>query len=276
MASEATIAAAPRPFRIRQVATDRPWVWLAAGWKDLSAEKSVAMAYGGALVLFGWVLALLLFETGTAWAILPATAGFFMLAPLLAAGLYEVSRRRELGLSTTLADAIAGFRRHGTQLSMIGAMLLLIHLVWVRIAGLLFALFFGLNFAPSLVALPMAMLRSDSLLAFLIIGTGFGFVLASVTFAVAAVSLPMLVDRDVSFLEAVTVSIQVVMQNPRPMALWAGLIVLLTGLALAPFFLGLVLAMPLIGHATWHAYRDLVQWDDSGAAGSVGRPGLGQ
>lgn len=276
MASEATMEAAPRRFRIRHVATDRPWAWLTAGWQDLSAEKSVGMAYGGALVLFGWVLALLLFEIGTGWAILPATAGFFMLAPLLAAGLYEVSRRRELGLSTTLADAVAGFRRHGAQLSMIGAMLLLIHLVWVRIAGLLFALFFGLNFAPSLAELPLAMLRSSELLPFLIIGTGFGFVLASVTFAVTAVSIPMLVDRDVSFLEAVTVSIQVVMENPRPMALWAGLIVLFTGLALAPFFLGLVLAMPLIGHATWHAYRDLVQWDDSAAAGSVGRPGLGQ
>lgn len=259
MASEATQAKPTRPARVRRVATDRPWLWLTAGWRDLMAHKAIGLAYGGVLVLFGWVLALLLFETGAAWAILPATAGFFMLAPLLAAGLYEVSRRRERGEPVTLAHAMAGFRRNGTQLSLIGAVLLLIHLVWVRIAGLLFALFFGLNFAPTLADLPLAMLRSDQLLPFLVVGTGFGFALAAATFAVSAVSIPMLIDRDVSFLEAVTVSIQAVIENPRPMALWAGLIVVFTGLALAPFFLGLVLAMPLIGHATWHAYRDLVE-----------------
>jgi uncharacterized membrane protein len=252
--------AVPAPgWRIRQIATDRPWVWLTLGWRDMMAHKAISLAYGATLVLFGWLLALFLFETGAAWAILPATAGFFMIAPLAAAGLYEVSRRRALGLPVTLSDAVQGFRRNGTQLSLIGAMLLLIHLVWVRVAGLLFALFFGLNFAPSLAELPMAMLRSDELLGFLVIGTGFGFVLAAATFAVSAVSIPMLVDREVSCLEAVTVSIQAVMENVRPMALWAGLIVLFTGLALVPFFLGLVVAMPLIGHATWHAYRDLVE-----------------
>jgi uncharacterized membrane protein len=102
-------------------------------------------------------------------------------------------------------------------------------------------------------------LRSNDLLPFLVIGTGLGFVLASVTFAVSAVSVPMLVDRpELSFLEAVTVSIQAVMENWRAMALWAGLIVVFTGLALVPFFLGLIIALPLIGHATWHAYKDLV------------------
>ena len=92
-----------------------------------------------------------------------------------------------------------------------------------------------------------------------LLGTGFGFVLASVTFAVSAVSIPMLLDRpELSFLEATTVSIQAVMENWKAMALWAGLIVVFIGLALVPFFLGLIIALPLIGHATWHAYRDLV------------------
>lgn len=219
------------------------------------ANKPVSLAYGAVLALAGWVVRLLSFELGTAWAILPATAGFFIVAPLLATGLYETSRRQALGETTTLA----GFRRNPTQIAMMGALPLVLHLFWVRIAGLLFALFFGLNFAPSLMDLPMAMLRSDDLLPFLVIGTGFGFVLAAVTFAVSAVSIPMLLDRpELSFLEAVTVSIQAVMENWRAMALWAGLIVVFTGLALLPFYLGLVLALPLIGHATWHAYKDLV------------------
>jgi uncharacterized membrane protein len=124
---------------------------------------------------------------------------------------------------------------------------------------LLFALFFGLNFAPSLTQLPLAMMQSDQLIPFLLVGTGLGFALAAATFAVSAVSIPMLLDRpEITFLEAVTVSIQAVMENWRAMALWAGLIVVFTGLALLPFFLGLVVVMPLIGHATWHAYKDLV------------------
>jgi uncharacterized membrane protein len=251
----ATLGAA----RIRHVSTDRPWTWLTLGWRDMMANKAVSLSYGALLTLAGWLFAWLMFEVGSAWAILPATAGFFILAPLLAAGLYETSRRRALGESTTLAEAMGGFRRNPTQIAMIGVLLLVLHLFWVRVAGLLFALFFGINFAPSLAELPVALLRSDELFPFLLIGTGLGFVLASVTFSVAAVSVPMLLDRpDCSFLEAVTVSIQAVMENWRAMALWAGLIVVFTGLALVPFFLGLVVALPLIGHATWHAYKDLV------------------
>ncbi len=259
MSIDITPTPLPMPSRVHQVATDRPWAWLAMGWRDFQAARPISLAYGAALTLFGWLLALLMFEVGTPWAILPATAGFFILAPLLAAGLYETSRRLEMGEKPTLADAMGGFRRNGMQLAMIGAMLLVIHLFWTRIAGLLFALFFGMNFSPSLAELPIAMLRSEHILPFLLIGTGFGFVLASAAFAACAVSIPMLVDRpEVSFLEAVTVSIQVVMENWRAMALWAGLIVIFTGLALVPFFLGLLVAMPLIGHATWHAYRELV------------------
>lgn len=256
MPSEAM--SAPLTSRVRRVATDRPWVWLTLGWRDMMANRAISLTIGAALAGFGWVVSLLSFELGTAWAILPATAGFFIVAPLLAAPLYETSRRMEEGRPTTLAEAMQGFSRSGTQVAMMGAVLLLIHLFWVRIAGLLFALFFGINFAPSLARLPMAMLQSDLLLPFLVVGTGIGFVLAAATFALTAVSLPMLVDRDVSFLEAATVSIQAVMENWRAMVLWAGLIVLFTGLALVPFFLGLVVVLPMIGHATWHAYRDMV------------------
>jgi uncharacterized membrane protein len=232
---------APVRSRVRRVASDRPWVWLTLGWRDMMANRAISLSLGAALTLFGWMLSLLLFEAGAQWAILPATAGFFILAPLLAAPLYEISRRAELGQPTTLHEAAQVFRRPGSQIAMMGALLLLIHLFWVRVAGLLFA-----------------MLQSEMLVPFLVVGTGFGFLLAAGSFALAAVSLPMLVDRDTSWLEAATISIQAVMENRQAMALWAGLIVLLTGLALAPFFLGLVVVLPLIGHATWHAYRDLV------------------
>jgi uncharacterized membrane protein len=259
MSFEAAPVPQPMPARVRQVATDRPWVWLAAGWHDLMAAPQIGFAYGLALTFAGWVLAGLMLWAGIAWAILPATAGFFLVAPLLAAGLYETSRRREQGEPVSLPLALRGFARNGTQIGFVGVVLLVVHLFWVRTAGLLFALFFGLGFAPPLEQLPMAMLRSDQLLPFLVVGTGVGAIFATFAFMVSAVSIPMLVDREISALEAMATSVQAVASNWRAMAFWAGLIVVFTAMALAPFFLGLALVLPLIGHATWHAYKDLVR-----------------
>jgi uncharacterized membrane protein len=256
------VAEVPQPAmrgpRVRRVATDRPWAWLNAGWQDLQATRAIGYAYGGAVCLLGWILSLLLFETGTLWAILPATAGFFLIGPLAAAGLYEVSRLREQGRQPSLADAFAPFRRNGRELAFLGIALLIVHLFWVRIAGLLFMLFFGPGLTGGLETLPFAMLRSPQFLPFVIIGTGLGAILAAASFALAAVSIPMVVDRDITALEAMTVSVQAVLENWKSMLLWAGLIVLFTGLALVPFYLGLLLVFPLVGHATWHAYRDIV------------------
>jgi uncharacterized membrane protein len=191
--------------------------------------------------------------------VLPAVSGFFLVAPLLGAGLYETSRRREQGEPVSLSIAFLAFRRNAPQLTLMGALLLIINLFWVRMAGLLFMVFFGLGFAPSIEQLPMALLRSEQLLPFLVVGTGVGFVLACIAFAVSAVSIPMIVDRDISAIEAVVISIRATLDNWRAMAFWAGLIVVFTAMALVPFFLGLALVLPLIGHATWHAYRDLVR-----------------
>ncbi|HYF07744.1 MAG TPA: DUF2189 domain-containing protein [Acetobacteraceae bacterium] len=253
-----TEAIRTRPM-IRVVPVDRPWAWLAAGWRDLMAAPAVGFFYGGALTVAGWVLVMLLLWTRTMWAILPATAGFFMIAPILATGLYEASRLREEGRPVTLAACFAGFRRNGQQIAFLGVVLVILHLFWVRVAALIFMLMFGINFAPSLEDLPMAMLRSDMLLPFLIVGTGAGAVLAAGAFAISAVSIPMLVDRDITAMEAIAVSVRTVIANPAPMLFWAGLIVVFTAFALVPFFMGLALVLPLVGHATWHAYRDLMR-----------------
>ena len=254
-----------RRIRIARVANDRPWAWISAGMADLKAAPHIGFFYGGGIVLASWLLMLLLVQVGAAWAVLPAVAGFFLVGPVLAAGLYETSRRRERGEPASLTQALSAFRGRAPQLALMGAALLLINLLWVRIAGLLFAVFFGLGFSPSIESLPIALLRSEQLLPFLIIGTAFGFVLATATFAVSAVSIPMILDRDISALEAIVTSIRATFDNWRAMAFWAGLIVVFTGIALVPFFLGLALVLPLVGHATWHAYRDLVR-DEAEAA----------
>jgi uncharacterized membrane protein len=251
--------AAERRTTINEVPVDRPWAWLAAGWRDLWAAPLLSFGYGAAIVLAGWLLVALALWADLLWVILPMTAGFFLVAPLLGAGLYEISRRRERGEPLGVAELMQGFRRNGTQVALMGVALLVLHLFWVRIASLIFAVSFGINFNPSLEQLPMAMVRSENFLPFLIVGTGFGFGLACTAFAISAVSIPMLVDRDVTVMEAITISLSACATNWRAMALWAGLIVVFVGLALVPFFAGLVLALPLIGHATWHAYRDLVR-----------------
>ena len=252
-------ATASQAVRIQLLPNDRPWAWLEAGWRDLMATPHIGFFYGGAVVVAGWSLVLLLLAAGATWAVLPAVAGFFLVGPVVAAGLYETSRRRERGEATSLGIAFGAFRRNAPQLALMGAVLLIINLFWVRMAGLIFAIFFGMGFAPTLEHLPAAMLRSDQLLPFLLIGTGVGFVLASIAFAVSAVSIPMIVDRDISAFEAIVISIRATLDNWRAMAFWAGLIVVFTAMALVPFFLGLALVLPLVGHATWHAYRDIVR-----------------
>lgn len=247
------------PIIIHRVPPDRPWVWLTAGWQDLMAAPRVGFFYGLALVAAGWAMVLMLLWLRSAWAILPVSAGFFMVAPLAAAGLYEASRQREAGQSPDIRTCLAGFTRNAPQLAFLGILLVILHLFWVRVAALIFMLMFGINFAPALESLPMAMLRSDMLLPFLIVGTGAGAILATAAFAISAVSIPMLVDRDISAIEAIIFSVRAVLANPGAMIFWAGLIVVFTAMAMVPFFLGLAVVLPVIGHATWHAYRDLVR-----------------
>lgn len=241
----------------RRVAHDRPWAWFAAGWADLWSTPSISLGYGAALAATGWALALLAQKLHLLPLLLPATAGFFLVAPVLAAGLHAVSQRREAGLRSDWHDVLAGFRRNGGQLALAGGALLLLHLFWVQAAALIFALCFGPGFAPPLEQLPLALLRSEQLLPFLLLGTGTGFFLAVLAFGLGALSIPALVARDISAAEAMLLSWRGVSANRQAMALWAGLIVLFTGLALVPLFLGLVVAMPLVGHAAWHAWRDI-------------------
>jgi uncharacterized membrane protein len=125
MSVDVTPAPQPSPSRVRTVATDRPWVWLTAGGRDLIAMPHIGFAYGAALTAAGWALVLLMVWAGALWATLPSTAGFFLVAPLLAAGLYEASRRRERGEPVTLADCARGLRRNGSQLALMGVALLL-------------------------------------------------------------------------------------------------------------------------------------------------------
>ncbi len=243
---------------VRRVAVDRAWHWLAAGWDDLARARGVALAYGGLIVILSLALTFLLFSLEWIYLLLPLAAGFFLIAPILAVGLYETSRRLASGEPVTLGAALGAWRRNGGQILLMGLLLMLINLAWVRIATLLFALFHAGGANPPLEALIAWTLFSPAGLPFLVVGTITGGLLAVVTFAIGAISIPMLLDRDVDVITAVATSVAAVRANWQAMALWAGLIVVFTAFGIATLYLGLAIALPLIGHATWHAYKDLV------------------
>ncbi len=249
----------PSP-RVRQVPVDRAWTWLAAGWNDLMRAPQVSLAYGAALVVVSFAISLGLWLADMFYLILPLAAGFMFVAPLLAVGLYETSRRLDRGEPVSLGHAIAAavHHPHSPQIAYMGLLLMLFNLAWVRLATLLYALFFN-QVNPTFEGLIESLLFSETSLIFLIVGTLVGAALALVAFVIGAVSIPMLLDRDVHIFTAMATSYVAVRANWRPMALWAGLIVVFTGFGVAPFYLGLAVALPLVGHASWHAYTDLVE-----------------
>ncbi|ABS63143.1 integral membrane-like protein [Parvibaculum lavamentivorans DS-1] len=242
---------------VRRIRADEPWRWLAAGWADMRAVPSISLAYGFVFFLISLSLAglLFLFKLG---AFLPVmAAGFLLLGPMLAVGLYEASRRLEAGLPVRFADVAFVSTRNLTQLAFLGAMLMGAMIVWLQIAGWLFALFYGPVGLPPLSAFIPALLLTSRGLTLLVVGTAAGAVLAFVVFSISAISAPLLLARDIDAVTAVLTSIEAVRHNFWPMLLWAWIVTLLTAFGIASGFLGLVVIFPLLGHATWHAHRAL-------------------
>lgn len=242
---------------IRTVGTDRPWEWLAQGWRDLCAAPLISAAYGLLAVASSYLLLAGLAGGGLHFLILPMAAGFMLVGPLFAVGLYETSRRLSRGEPATLGTVIGAYRRNGAQIAGIGVALLVVFIAWVRLALLLFMLFFSME-PPPLDLLVERIFFSDVTLPFLFTGTLFGAVMAAAVFSISVVAIPMLLDRETDVFTAMATSIKAVRENPRSMLVWAALIALFTAAGLATAFIGLAIAFPLIGYASWHCYKDTV------------------
>jgi uncharacterized membrane protein len=253
--------ALPAAPSIRRVAMEDPWTWLAAGWRDMWRRPGISLGYGLAFFVISWGLTLALAEFGLYYLILPLAAGFLMLGPMLAMGLYEISRRLEAGEPVRASGIVFVRTRSPAQLAFVGLVLALFMLAWVRIATLIFALFFGLGFPPAAELVQTLFFTANGLV-FLIVGTAAGAILAFIAFAISAVSIPRLMAREGEAVGAMLASVEAVRRNPGPMLLWAWLIALFTAVGVATLYVGLIFTFPLIGHATWHAYRALV---DEGA-----------
>ena len=242
---------------IRRVAFDAPWAWLAAGWRDFWSAPVTSLTYGAAFAATAYAFVFQLSQTNVLPLMLPLAGGFLLVGPLLAVGFYEISRRRERNERASFQDIVSAARQSGGQLAFFGVLLLLLYFFWMQIASLMFMLFFGNSDIPPVENFVPTLLFTPHGLGLLVMGTAVGAIFASVAFGVSAIAVPMLLDRKVDVITAVNASVRAVNLNRPAMILWAVLIAGLIAMGFVALFAGLAIAFPLIGYATWHAYREL-------------------
>ena len=232
---------------------------LQKGWEDLAAMRSDVMFACMLYPLMGAVLLGLATQGQVTHLLFPVLSGFALVGPVAGLGLYELSRRREAGLEVGWAAMFDVLRSpRFPRIVMLAAFNAVIFMVWLLLADMIHAATLGPERVLSLGALLSEAVSTPAGWAMVLVGTGVGFLLAALVLAVSVVSFPLLLDRDVSLPVAVTTSVRVAMQNPGVIAAW-GLIVaagLVAGIV--PFLVGLIVVLPVLGHATWHLYRAAV------------------
>lgn len=240
---------------VRPVAVTAPFGWLARGVADFRAHPLPSLFYGVCFAAMGWLVA---FTFRHAYEYVSAlVTGFFIVGPFLAIGLYDLSRRRERGLPVWLAPTLDAWAANKSAIGVFALVLAVVLLVWARASLVVFALFYTgeMPTVASFLDQVLSPSNVEFLLAYLCVGGFF----AVFTFAVAVVSVPMMLDRGTDGVVAVLTSLRAFGANVPAMIVWGLLIVALVALGFALFFVGLVVAVPVIGHATWHAYRALVE-----------------
>ena len=250
---------------VRTIPMFQPMHWLIHAWRDMARCGWISFAHGLVLTLMG--IAILGIARDRFWLLAGALSGFLVIAPVLATSLYALSRALERGekadfsvvLKTWLNWQNSHFNKWGNDywcLVQFGALLALAATGWVLTSAALITLLAPVPITTPLEFVQHVMLAEDSHL--FALWLALGGVMAAPIFASTAIAMPMLLDRRVTLLQAVLTSWQAVLANPLPMAFWAALIMGFTLLGLGSALLGLIAVIPMLGHASWHAYRDLV------------------
>lgn len=242
---------------IRDVNIEQPFVWLGKGWADFVRAPTLSLAHGLIFTTIGLVLAVGLHYAEMDYLIYPMTAGFILAGPILAIGIYDISRRFSRGSVPRPGKCLTAWRYNGYHVLTAGLVLMIFAMVWSRFAVLTFVLSFpyiGMNLD---VILDKVFFTWDGFV-FLLTGTAIGAVMAVIAFMFGVVTLPMMLDRKVDVFTAAFVSFLVVKKNIGAMLTWAGLIVIFIGAGLATAYIGLAITLPLIGYASWHAYEACV------------------
>ena len=226
---------------------------LAAGWSDFRACPAYGLFFGGIYVLLGLLLAFALSARGEAVWLIPSAAAFPLFAPFAAVGLYEVSRRREAGLPMSWGAVLGALRGRGDeQLILMGGIVFVGLSFWIIIAHSIFAIFMAESGVGSE---SLELFRTEAGMAMLLVGGVIGALIAYAFYAMTLFSLPMLVDRDVDFITAILTSFRALRANQAVLRCWAFVIAIALFIAMLPLFLGLLVVLPVLGHATWHLYR---------------------
>lgn len=247
---------------MRTVDPVRIFAWLKLGWRDLRSAAGISLLHGLTVVLLSY---LVLATTLLRWELVIIAVSCFVFAgPFLATGLYAVSRTLEAGRRPTLADAVGAWRNASHCLIRFGLLLVFIGAWWVGLSTFMFYFFVDVSIADPMDFMRYVLTQQDALFA---LWTLLGGLYAALTFAITVVTMPLLADRDVNSAVALQTSVRSVSENPVTMVLWAMVIMAVTALCFLTGMLGFLVLYPLLGHASWHVYRDLV---DSSALPALG------
>lgn len=243
-------------LEVTRVPLLHPFLWLARGWHDLRRQSGTSLGYGALIAALGWSVLVL---CGThPYLIAAAISGFLLVGPPMSAGLCELSRRYSLGEPASFDESLDGFARNFTALFEFGVFLAICAVIWFALSAVLLDKVFHVAL-PSLGAtMYQGFLDSANrtqVLAYIVIGG----LLAAGVFAVSVVAIPLMLDRHATVGQAMRASVQVASANVPAMLVWSGMILVLTAVGYATFLVGLVLVVPLLGHATWHAYKETVR-----------------
>lgn len=250
-------AASPRPV-VRSITTDDVHAALAQGWADFRAAPRFGLFFGGIYALGGIAIFLELWRMEQPLWIVPLAFAFPLIGPFVAIGLYEVSRRREAGLPLDWSEILGViWRERGRQIPSMAFVVLAGFMIWLWFARLVVAVSLGSMRIGAYSDLE-ALLATPEGMTMLVVGSLVGAAIAFVLFAITAVSLPMLLEREVDFVTAMVTSFTAVTSNLRPMLIWAAIIAVGVVVAMLPMFLGLVVALPVLGHTTWRLYRKVI------------------
>lgn len=251
---------ADRP-EVLQVEVEDIRAALAAGWRDFLKAPQYGLFFAGFYVVGGWLVTWAVMAKGQIWWTLPAAAGFPILGPFIACGLYEVSRRLEAGAGLDWRGVVSViFGQKDRQIPSMAAVIVVFFLFWNFLSHMIFALFLGQATLTN-ISSSLTVFTSPEGLAMLTVGTAVGAVFSTLLFSLTVVSLPMLLEREVDFVTAMLTSLDVVKQSPVVMLGWGALIGALLFLGMLPGFLGLLAVLPILGHATWHLYRRAIAWE---------------